>query len=339
MHSISRNHNIPNIIKILAFLLVVLIGCLTLLSIINLWAWHFLFELASHFKLQYLFFSLFLLAFLAFFKQKNLLLIALFCISIQLADIGAWYFPQNKAEIETAGKLQLLSLNINVQNQSYSQVTSLVRKEKPDLAIFMEIDEIWVKKFKSFVDILPYAYTKPNPYNLGIAVYSKQPLKNVSFNLFGTPNNPSILGKLTINGQVISLIATHPLPPARLDYFHLRNKQLDEINKYVKSLKTPVIMAGDLNITMWSPYYKRFEQKTGLRNARKGFGILPTWPTKPTFSRIPRFLSPLLWIPLDHCLVSPEIRVANIRTKENIGSDHLPLSVELIIPKIKTKAS
>jgi len=339
MSLLNSNYNLGNIRKIISYFLLGLIGCFTILSLISFWAWDFLLELASHFKLQYLFFSLFLFALLAIFRHKKTLLIALFCISIQIADIAIWYLPQHNVGMEAGGKLQLLSANINVQNQSYSQVTSLVRKEKPDLAIFMEIDDLWVNKFKSFTDILPYAYTKPNPYNLGIAVYSKRPLENVSFKLFGTPNNPSIVTNLTVNGQVIYLIATHPLPPARLDYFHLRNKQLDEISKYVKSLNTPVIMVGDLNITMWSPYYKRFEKKTGLRNARKGFGILPTWPTKPTFSRIPRFISPLLWIPLDHCLISPEIRVANIRTNENIGSDHLPLSVELIIPKIINKSS
>jgi len=34
-------------------------------------------------------------------------------------------------------------------------------------------------------------------------------------------------------------------------------------------------------------------------------------------------------LPLDRCLVSEDIRVADVKTGEAIGSDHLPLIVEL----------
>jgi endonuclease/exonuclease/phosphatase (EEP) superfamily protein YafD len=79
---------------------------------------------------------------------------------------------------------------------------------------------------------------------------------------------------------------------------------------------------GDLNMTVWSPYYKSFVEKTKLHNTRTGFGILPTWPAQ----------SPLLFIPLDHCLVSEDIKVLHTRTGRNVGSDHLPLITDTVIP-------
>ena len=39
----------------------------------------------------------------------------------------------------------------------------------------------------------------------------------------------------------------------------------------------PIMVVGDLNATMWSAPYRSLIDSTGLRNARRGFGILPSW--------------------------------------------------------------
>ncbi|HEU0178738.1 MAG TPA: endonuclease/exonuclease/phosphatase family protein [Blastocatellia bacterium] len=89
----------------------------------------------------------------------------------------------------------------------------------------------------------------------------------------------------------------------------------------LRNLPAPMICVGDLNITPWSPYYHRFIERTELVNVRKGFGLFPSWPTFLFFK--------WLMLPLDHCLVNEDVRVANVKTREAIGSDHLPLIVEL----------
>ncbi|MGD1717475.1 endonuclease/exonuclease/phosphatase family protein [Dapis sp. BLCC M172] len=101
----------------------------------------------------------------------------------------------------------------------------------------------------------------------------------------------------------------------------MRNKQLSEIASYVANQKISIVVTGDLNITMWSPYYKELISNSGLYNARKGFGMISTWPS----------FFPLLSIPIDHCLVSQDIRVFKTKSGKNIGSDHLPLITDLVI--------
>jgi endonuclease/exonuclease/phosphatase (EEP) superfamily protein YafD len=88
-------------------------------------------------------------------------------------------------------------------------------------------------------------------------------------------------------------------------------------------LPEPKICVGDLNASLWSPVYLDFAKQTKLTNVRQGFGLLPTWPTFMGFN--------WLMIPIDHCLVSSDICVVNAQTGERIGSDHLPLIVELKI--------
>ena len=63
----------------------------------------------------------------------------------------------------------------------------------------------------------------------------------------------------------------------------------------------------------------------------RGFGLLPTWPTRGTYHRIPDMVTLLLSIPIDHSLISPELRVADVRTGTDTGSDHRPLVIDLWI--------
>jgi endonuclease/exonuclease/phosphatase (EEP) superfamily protein YafD len=320
------------------FLFLGIIG-ITLLSLISSFGENMFFELFSHFKIQYFILISLLFGLLLLTRSKKIFIISsLACLSVIATEIVPWHIPNSPISINTAANLRILSTNINIQNKNYPKVLSLIRKEKPDIAVIIETDDAWIKQLNSLSDILPYSIYDENLYNFfGIAVYSKIPLNNASINVFGVPKNPSILANITINRQVVSLIATHP-PPPKPNLFKSRNKQLDEISQYAKSLSNPVVIVGDFNITMWSQYYKRFVSNTGLKNARQGFGILPTWPKKTIYrpySRIPSFLLWLLSIPIDHCLVSPEIKVANIRTAANVASDHLPIVIDLVIPEKK----
>ena len=120
-------------------------------------------------------------------------------------------------------------------------------------------------------------------------------------------------------GKIISLILD-PTVPIKQQSFLDRNKQLAAIGEYAP-VKNPLIVVGDFNTTMWSPFYTNMVKTAKLRNARSGFGILPTSPA---------FL-PLAYIPIDHFLVSKEIGVLNIYTGQNVGSDHLPLITDLAI--------
>lgn len=331
MHLFNRNNPTINLISYFSLLV---IASTTLLSLISSFSRHLLLDLFSHFKLQYLILNALLFGCLLINRQRLFLIIGLFCLSIIATEIVPWYIPQTGMPGNNSANLRILSSNVNIKNQNYSKLLSLVRQEKPDVAVFMEVNQPWLKQLDSLKEILPYSISNDNSDSLGIAVYSKWQLENASINSFGIPTNPSILTNLTINEQVISLIATHP-PPPKPGLFEARNQQLSEIGEYIKSLSNPKVIVGDINTTMWSPYYKRLVSNTELRNARQGFGILPTWPRKTNYSpysKIPSFLLGLLSIPIDHCLISPEIKVVNTRTGANVNADHLPLITDLVIP-------
>ncbi len=72
-------------------------------------------------------------------------------------------------------------------------------------------------------------------------------------------------------------------------------------------------------MTYWTHHFEELEQETGLRNIRQGRGIYPSWPVHLPFAAIP----------IDHCLLSPEVQVHAFDTLPRLGSDHLGLVVEL----------
>ena len=94
-------------------------------------------------------------------------------------------------------------------------------------------------------------------------------------------------------------LTRHPLPNClEIDsylkkvFFESRNKVFRAASEYVQQQSDPVLLIGDFNVTMWLPYYRKLVHKTGLRNTRKGFGTLPTWPANMSY-HLTRRLNPL----------------------------------------------
>lgn len=283
------------------------------------------FELTSHFRLQYLVLAACAIPPLLLLRvKKPWLAVCAFCLVVNLAEILPWYLPQpniTSASSAEAKPLRVLLANVLSSNQRYPEVISLIRAEKPDLAVFIEINTAWSRALEQIQDILPNAVVHPREDNFGIAIYSKLPLQDATAKAFGLKNSVSILANIAVKEQKLSIVATHPVPPIGNTLFSKRNQHLAELASYIQQQQNPTIAIGDFNTTMWSPHYKSFVRTTGLRNGRSGFGIQPTWPTQ----------LPLLSIPLDHCLVSPSVHAVESRTGPNIGSDHLPLITDLAI--------
>ncbi|MGD1716333.1 endonuclease/exonuclease/phosphatase family protein [Dapis sp. BLCC M172] len=324
--------------EIFSYLLTTGIIITTLFCLGGYWEKGIIFELISHFKVQYFVISLILLFCLSIIGKKRFLLISTFCTIINLTPILPWYIYQNGISQETPN-LRILIYNLyGGKNYQYSQITKMVRAENPDIAIFLEPTNTWIQNLQTLSDLLPYSINSISQSTHGIiAIYTKFPLNYYSIKFFA-PNRPTIISEFNINQKVINLIATHPTIPIKRNTFKKRNQILEELAKYIQKLKDPVILAGDVNTTMWSPYYQKLERETGLRNSRLGFGILPTWPAKKIGNSIVFYiLSRFFQIPIDHCLISSEIKVVNVETKANLsselGSDHIPLITDLFISK------
>ena len=320
----------PNVFMKQILMRSLFVSAVVLLAISSLskFAWNPYLEILSHFQTQYLVVGAILTVLLAVQRHKLGLSIGAICLAILLAEILPWYIPPAWTQANPEPNLRILLSNVYVVNRSYDKVLDLVKAENPDIAVFQEVNQVWAEQLRSLQSTFPYILQTPDD----ITIYSKRPFQSPA--MFGNPDKPSLAAKLIVNQQPITLVTTHPLPP-KPNLFDARNAQLADVSQYIQSQKTPIVLIGDLNTSMWSPYYRQLIQETGLRNSRQGFQLLPTWPVVSQYGRIPGFFAPLAMmvrIPLDHCLTSPTIQTAGIRVGESVESDHLPLITDLWIP-------
>jgi endonuclease/exonuclease/phosphatase (EEP) superfamily protein YafD len=229
-----------------------------------------------------------------------------------------WYLPA-KSESGGGQNLKLMHANVLASNNQYQKLLDLVTEEDPDMVFLQEINNDWLAGITSLRSEYPYYYTEPRAGNFGIAVFSKLPFDSVLHVDSPPLGYPTITATVSIDDKDIALISSHPTIPLGTKLHAARNEQLESLAERVQSADTPVVLLGDFNASVWDPRYRNLEQSTGLLNTRRGFGVLPTWPT----------FMPFAMIPIDHVLVSEGIGVIDMRTGNGIGSDHLPLIVTL----------
>jgi endonuclease/exonuclease/phosphatase (EEP) superfamily protein YafD len=286
---------------------------------------HHYVELTSHFKLQYLMVALACLLICIALHAWWSAISAFVTVCLNLAVVVPWYLPPPQAPLnQPYFPVKLLFANVESTNRNFADFIGLVRAETPDVVIIQEATERWIDHLHVIEERFPYATALPRPGSVGIALYSRIPVERFDVMALGSERMPGLLVRLHLGGGVLSVVTVHPRPPLRRHYFRHRNEQLRDAASMVQALPVPKILVGDFNTSLWSPYYAQLIRQTGLVNARQGFGLVPTWPA---------FMSwPLLMIPIDHCLVSSDIRVITLRAGRNIGSDHLPIIVDMVIP-------
>jgi endonuclease/exonuclease/phosphatase (EEP) superfamily protein YafD len=280
---------------------------------------HFAVQMFTHFRLQYAIIAFLLCIAFVVMRDGWYAVVLLAAAALNASFVIPWY--AGDATDIGASAYKVLNANVHARNGAHEKLLDLVAAEQPDLVVLQEVTPEWAQSVQSLAADYPHRLVEPRDGSFGIALFSRYPF-NSSVSIDSGPGSPPIL-VVTINvaGREISVIGAHPVIPLPRRNYEARNAQLEGIGKLLQQMQNPRILVGDLNATMWDPHYESLENRTWLRNARKGFGIVPTWPT---------FL-PFAMIPIDHVLVSEDVGVIDARTGPRIGSDHLPLVVTLTL--------
>jgi len=167
---------------------------------------------------------------------------------------------------------------------------------------------------------LPHQVFEPRRGSFGMGVASRWPLRDVEKIRVEGASPVQFAATVSVDGDDLRLFCVHVAPPFNGRFARSQRSSLDALASHVKRAGSPVVMAGDFNLTPWCATFGSFVSRTGLADPRLGRGVLPTWAP---------YWCPLPLLPIDHVLLSPEWRVEELRTGPAFGSDHRPLLVRL----------
>ncbi len=281
---------------------------------------HWFLDLFAHFRFQYAWTLLVLALVLGLFRQRRAALVFLLVSLLNTIPLAPCFFgrQQPAAAPTSTARLRVMLCNVNTRTGRPKKVLETVQTIRPDLLVLEEVNQVWLDKLTALQTKYPHQHVQPREDNFGIALLSRFPLQRAR-TVFAGGAVPTILAE--VDTPRLAIVATHPLPPCGRKYSDMRNQQLAALPQWTRNRDRPVILVGDLNATPWSWTFQRLLRDGGLRDSARGFGLQGTWPA----------IHPLVNIPIDHLLHTSGVIITNRLPGPNVGSDHLPLVVDLVV--------
>ena len=308
-------------VRYLAIVFTAASGLLTLLS--SLANYTFFFDTVVHFRLQYALAAGFSLLALGVLRAKVWSLVAAIVLVVNLSFIVPYYLPNDSPQSTTSlASLDVMSINVLSSNTNVEAIRREIEKFKPDILVLQEIVPRWFTALADVSAQYPNQVHAVREDNFGIWLLSKYPVVDQEIIPWGSVELPTATFRYPVGDHLVRIVAMHPMSPADPEGVRWRNEQLRNIAARYKTTDDPLLVIGDLNTTSFSPIFEEFIQRLDLKDSRQGFGLQSTWPAWA--------FNPLM-ITLDHCLVSEGVHVIRREVGDYVGSDHLPVYVEVVL--------
>ena len=212
--------------------------------------------------------------------------------------------------------VRVMSFNLLSDNTNYDAVIDFIADQSPDVVVLHEASRPWEEALAA-AD-LGYEITRGRTEDLifGSLVLTRPGSQVQSFGF--QVSDPRAIEVVLPSG--VAVLGIHPLAPFPDDQTERRRFQFEFAGLWAASREGPKVIVGDFNASPWSDPFRRLRTDTGLRNSQAGYGLELSYPAD---------ANPLLQVSIDHLLHSPDLVVADRRLGPPLGSDHLPLVVDL----------
>ncbi len=307
------------------------------------------FDLFSHFRTQYaVVLGLGLVVYLLARHRVGAAVLILVWLLNLAPMLPLWFGDDGEPESPPTGEvmtLRVMTLNVHRASGAHDEVIALVREESPAVIAFQEITETWEHRLtEALAAGYPFRIVLPRSDHFGMAVFSRHPMV-ATVDFLGELQLPVIDARVTALGKTWRIVNAHPAAPSLNAESHRhRDEYIRQLAARIGDAGPPQspepaasqngtvapsatasaapdlsVVLGDFNASQWSAVMRDFRRGTGLRDSAVGHGLHLTWPTS----------EPLLYVPLDHILVSEQLWVLDSRVGPVVGSDHRPVIADL----------
>jgi endonuclease/exonuclease/phosphatase (EEP) superfamily protein YafD len=227
------------------------------------------------------------------------------------------YLPVTPTAQAAAATVKVLSVNVSYRPFSPRRLLELVREADPDVLVLQELTPHAESVLAELDTVFPHHRKFPADGAYGIGLWSRLTLESSA--TFALGRVPAIEARLRGPTGPFTVFGVHLRAPTTERRALARNQELRELAARSAAVGEPLVVAGDFNVTPYSPYFRDWLAASGLTDSRRGRTLSVSWPaTLPWFG-----------IPIDHVAVNDGFSVLSHGRLPDFGSDHYGVVVEL----------
>jgi len=282
-------------------------------------------DLTTHFRVQYLAVTFVLLVLLALRRHWRTCFVLLAAGAVSVVPVVP-YLPlaPRSAVVGLEPQLKVVTVNVSYRQFSPRRFLEIVREVDADVVVVQELTPYAAEVLAPLDEILPNHFKMPAEGRFGIAVWSRLPLESAT--PFALGRQPAIEARVRFGDTAFTVLGVHLNAPTSPRRAAARNNELKLLAERSAAIEGPLVVAGDFNLTPYSPLFGDWLAASGLTDTRRGRTPSVSWPA----------VLPILGIPIDHVAVSPEFTILAHRRLPNFGSDHYGVLAELALAGAET---
>lgn len=215
--------------------------------------------------------------------------------------------------------LTIYVANVKIENTDPTALLRQIANRKPDTILLIEPSPAFFAAVSAGLSQYQFQIKQLAQSPFSIALLSRVPATGSTI-VYNSVFRSIDARVCPVPDRCLNIIGVHPPPPFNTSTTVMRDNILGSLGALaVARNDAPLIIAGDLNTTQFSPAYGKHLTANGLRS-RNGYSFLsPSW-----FSRIP-----FLGLRIDDVLANKRVKILDVSVEPDIGSDHFPVFAKL----------